>query len=378
MTEPKRTKRGQARYVYRWWEGEVRRKASFDRKADRDAFRDEIRRRQQSHGLLAFERDVTLDALVEAYWRLHAVPNLEASTRSVYAQQWGKWIQPRLGGYQLRAISTRVVHRQLIDEMRQANAGEPTIRYTLAVLQSILRFAVVEGRIEFNPVAAVTKPRVRRSRQVEPVPPATVERLRGLLNDETPRSSRSWPMPACVLKRRWHCKPRTSPTASSSCGGRTSTASSCRTPRPAAIEQSTCWLRWPPISPSGDWPAVSAAGCSFPHQPASRGASTTGTTSGTGASSLRRGASVSPPRSRTTCADRSSRYWRGKAGRCSTSPARQGTASRSATGTTPGYSSRSTRPSARAPRPRSAPPASRGLMASRLSLRTRSGRRGPR
>lgn len=75
------------------------------------------------------------------------------------------------------------MHRQLIDEMRQANAGEPTIRYTLAVLQSIPRFAVVEGRIEFNPVAAVTKPRVRRSRQVEPVPPATVEHLRGLLND---------------------------------------------------------------------------------------------------------------------------------------------------------------------------------------------------
>ncbi len=183
MSEPKRTKRAQARYLYRWWEGDVRRKASFDRKADRDAFRAEIRRRQQSQGLVALERDVTLDALVEDYWRLHAVPNLEASTRSAYAQQWGKWIQPRLGSYQLRAISTRVVHRQLIDELRQANAGEPTVRYALAVLQSILRFAVVEGRIDFNPVAAVTKPPVRRSRQVEPVPPATVERLRGLLND---------------------------------------------------------------------------------------------------------------------------------------------------------------------------------------------------
>jgi integrase len=181
MSEPKRAKRARARYVYRWWESEVRRKASFDRKADRDAFRDELRRRQQSHGLVSLERDVTLDALVEDFWRLHAVPNLEASTRAAYAQQWGKWIQPRLGGYQLPPITPRVVHHQLLDEMRRAGAGEPTVRYALAVLQSILRFAATEGRIDSNPAAAVTKPPAHRSRQVAPVPPETVERLRGLL-----------------------------------------------------------------------------------------------------------------------------------------------------------------------------------------------------
>ena len=32
-------------------------------------------------------------------------PNLERQTRASYKQQWGKWIQPRLGDYELRALT---------------------------------------------------------------------------------------------------------------------------------------------------------------------------------------------------------------------------------------------------------------------------------
>jgi integrase len=160
----------------------VRRKRTFDRKSDRDAFRDRRRRAQQlGHDLateLLLEDDLTLSAWVEEWWARHAVPNLEASTRRTYKQQWGKWIQPRLGSYELRALTPRIVNTQLVQAMRKAGAGEPTVRRCLAVLQSMLRLAVTEQRIAVNPVDLVEKPSGLPDGQIEPIAPATVEAMR--------------------------------------------------------------------------------------------------------------------------------------------------------------------------------------------------------
>ena len=50
------------------------------------AFSDELDRRKRLGGVVDLDRGrVTLAVFVETYWQLHAVPNLAATTRDVYA-----------------------------------------------------------------------------------------------------------------------------------------------------------------------------------------------------------------------------------------------------------------------------------------------------
>jgi integrase len=170
------------KWIDRWREGDTRRQRTFDRKGDRDAFRDRRRRTQQLGRALSdellLEKDLTLAAWVEQWWARHAVPNLESQTRASYKQQWGKWIKPRLGSYELRALTPRVINEQLVAKMRKAGAGEPTVRLCLALLQSMLRLAAIEERITANPIDLIAKPSALPDGQLDPVAPAVVETLR--------------------------------------------------------------------------------------------------------------------------------------------------------------------------------------------------------
>jgi len=174
-------RKGNGKWVDRWREGGRHRQRTFDRRGDRDAFRRERIRRQQLGGLVRLEHDVTLAEFIEDYWRLHAIPNLEAQTRRTYRQQWGKHILPRLGEYELRAITAQVILRELVEPMRRAGAGDPTLLQVLAVLQAIFAYAVSTDRVTDNPVRRVKKPRQHGGREVPPVPPTTVEHLRARL-----------------------------------------------------------------------------------------------------------------------------------------------------------------------------------------------------
>jgi integrase len=93
-----------------------------------------------------------------------------------------------LGGWQLQAITAKVITRQFVAAMRRAGAGDATIVYALAVLQSVLSFAVAEGRIVENPVRAVRKPSKAVERDVPPVAPAQVEAMRVLLRARSTRT----------------------------------------------------------------------------------------------------------------------------------------------------------------------------------------------
>jgi integrase len=166
-----------AKHVYRYWDGSHYRQRTFDRKSDKDLFMAELRRRRQLGGVLQISADVTLAEFVEEWWELYVIPNLEDNTQASYLQQWGKYLLPRLGGYKLRAITPRVVHR-FSAELLRAGVGEPTVRYALAVLQSIMSFAVAEERVAINAVAAVRKPSGSPSRQVDPIEPLVVEQMR--------------------------------------------------------------------------------------------------------------------------------------------------------------------------------------------------------
>jgi len=162
-----------AKHTYRWWDGDVYRQATFTTKADKADFVTEVRRRRRLGLSLSSEpeeNDPRLDEFIEDYWRLHAIPHLGHATRRTYEQEWVKWILPRLGSYRLRQLSARMIVRQLVEPMRRAGAGEQTVRTTLAVLQSILAFALTEERVPETLCARCANPaqtshgRCRRSR----------------------------------------------------------------------------------------------------------------------------------------------------------------------------------------------------------------------
>jgi integrase len=167
------------RYELRWREGGRRRGRTFDRKKDAENFEADRRRRKQL-GQAAVPDDVMLREFVETYWRLHAVPNLASSTRDFYARTWAKHILPRLGDYTVRELTPRRLHR-FREELERAGVGTATVRKAMAIVQSILSFAVAEELVEYNAAASVRKPRYERAREPHIFSPAAVEQMRSRL-----------------------------------------------------------------------------------------------------------------------------------------------------------------------------------------------------
>ena len=90
---------------------------------------------------------------------------------------WGVHVHDRLGQRELRTITPKVLTRFPAD-LEHAGVGTATVRKALALIQSILSFAVVEERVEFNAAAAVRKPRYEHAREPHIFLPLEVEELR--------------------------------------------------------------------------------------------------------------------------------------------------------------------------------------------------------
>lgn len=174
------------RWELRWREAGRRRSRTFDRKGDAVTFEsDRVRRKQLGHA--AIPDDVRLAEFVETYWRLHAIPNLAPSTREFYKLTWVNHIMPRLGEHGVRELTPKRLSR-FREELERAAVGVATVRKTMAILQSILSFAVAEELIEFNPAASVRKPRYERAREPHIFLPAEVELIRGRLTTQRDRT----------------------------------------------------------------------------------------------------------------------------------------------------------------------------------------------
>ena len=169
------------KYEVRWLEGGKHPSRSFDRKGDADAF-DLERKRQRQLGALAptvMRSRITLaEFMAEDWWPRYAIPNLADDTRRRYLEVWGQHLLPRLGDYELRAITPWLVEDFRAD-LERAKLGAPSVRKAMMLLQGILRRAVVRGLIASNPVQAVGKPKQRPGRAPQPLAPEVVERIRG-------------------------------------------------------------------------------------------------------------------------------------------------------------------------------------------------------
>jgi integrase len=167
------------KWELRWREAGRRRSRTFDRKKDAENFESDRRRRRQL-GQAAVPDDVPLREFSKTYWRLHAIPNLAPSTRDFYRLALSNHIVPRLGDYGMRELTPKRLAR-FREELERAGVGPATVRKSMAIVQSILSFAVAEELVEFNAAAAVRKPQYERAREPHVFLPAEVERIRGKL-----------------------------------------------------------------------------------------------------------------------------------------------------------------------------------------------------
>src|SRR3954447_5869567 len=189
MIEKRQRKRRDGRpynvWRVRWYDatgGE--RSRTFDRAADAQAFEAKVRTLKRADDLSQLDAGKeTLAEFAAEWWELYAVGNLARNTLKGYAATWNTHVLPRLGGYRLRDLSPEVIVG-FRTELETAGVGRDAIRKALAMLQGILQRAVEWERIQGNPVKAVRKPRPERRRAVRPLPPATVESVRGVLLDD--------------------------------------------------------------------------------------------------------------------------------------------------------------------------------------------------
>lgn len=176
MSVRRRPDRGNRPEV-RWKEGGRHRSRLFDKVRDAEAFDREIKRNKQLGTLASsvLQSHMTLtDFVRDEWWPKYAIPNLDQSTREVYAQTWAKDLLPRVGGYELRELTPAVVE-DLRAQLHAANVGEPTQIKALGILQGICKRAVVRGLIPSNPVLPVDKPRQTTRPQLDPLAPVVVE-----------------------------------------------------------------------------------------------------------------------------------------------------------------------------------------------------------
>ena len=171
------------KYQVRWREGGRQKARLFDRKGDADAFDLEQRRRRQLGGLASqvIQAKMTLaQFVVDEYWPNYAMRNLTSGTRQNYLDVWGKHLDDRLGGYELREITPALVD-DFLRQLEKAGVGRPRQQTALTLLSGVLSHAAVRDKIQVNPVRQVRKPKLERKPTPQPLAPHTVETIRAIM-----------------------------------------------------------------------------------------------------------------------------------------------------------------------------------------------------
>jgi integrase len=165
----------------RWREGgrgSRARARTFDRKGDAVAFDDELRRRRRlgELGALAGSGE-TLDRYVSESWaRLHGI-TLAPKTARHYTSLYDVHIGPYLGALKLSELTPEVIATWQAERIK-AGGGRVAVRQALTLLGNILQRAMESGRLGRNSARLVRKVPAPRRREVRPLAPATVEKLR--------------------------------------------------------------------------------------------------------------------------------------------------------------------------------------------------------
>lgn len=178
--EKRSTQRG-TRWTVRYRESGRNRRETFDSRKDAEAYEAQVRLAQRSGTLRALDGgQIELAVFGEKWWTEYVKPRLATATRHSYAHAWNHHVLPYLGRRPLREITPRVIDSWRA-ELERSGLGAPTVRKSMAVLQSCMQRAVVWDEIPANPCREVRKPNGKRARVIVPLTPVQVEAMRRFL-----------------------------------------------------------------------------------------------------------------------------------------------------------------------------------------------------
>ena len=169
---------GSVRWKVRWRQGGRYRARTFDRKGDATNFAADVRRRQQVGTLATIDSGrITLAEYVSETWSKAYRASLSESTRRRYGHLYDRHILPELGPLTLIEITPDVISRWQSDRLA-AGGGPVAVRNAATLLGGILQRALESGHLQSNPARAVRKSAVPRRKEVRPLAPVVVERMR--------------------------------------------------------------------------------------------------------------------------------------------------------------------------------------------------------
>lgn len=188
--EPVTRKDGSRGWKTRWRESGRERARTFALKRDADAWDREVARRKQL-GPLAVQQltargGPTLGDWIEQRWAIEHATLLADSTRERYADVYSVHIAPWLDDVPLGHFSAPLLYAWQAGRIK-AGVSPGTIRKARTLLSSVLRHAAESGAIIANPLSLVRAPRPAPRDAVQPLSPATVERLRSAMLKPPPR-----------------------------------------------------------------------------------------------------------------------------------------------------------------------------------------------
>lgn len=174
----------------RWREHGQNRSRLFDRRKDAEAFDRELKRRRQLGPLAMQQLTVrggpTLGQWITERWGPEHAATLAPSTRERYANAYAVHIAPWLDDVPLQEITVAALRAWQTERIR-AGVGPGSIHKCRTVLSSILRHAAESEVIAANPLSLVRAPKSGQKDAVQPLSPATVERVRALMRNPPPR-----------------------------------------------------------------------------------------------------------------------------------------------------------------------------------------------
>jgi integrase len=186
-----RVERGeQLFWEVRWRERASQRSRRFDRRGDALDFDAELRRRRQL-GPLAFQQltsrgGPTLGWWIAERWAPEHAVTLAPSTRERYANVYAVHIAPWLDDVPLAELTVAVLRGWQAERIK-AGVGPGTIDKCRTLLSSVLRHAAESEAIAGNPLSLVRAPKQHHRDAVQPLAPATVERIRAAMLDPPSR-----------------------------------------------------------------------------------------------------------------------------------------------------------------------------------------------
>lgn len=173
-------KTSSGKWKVRYRSGGNSRSKTFDLRKDAEAFDLQIRRERQTRGLVMVETGkIKVRDFMARFYETQEhewAPN----TRNQYRQYIQAWINPMLGGYELREL-TPMLLVEWKAELEKRGVGSPTVLKMMSLMSKMLNRAVLAGELQVNPLREVSRPKQSQKMAPAPLSPVEIETLRSLV-----------------------------------------------------------------------------------------------------------------------------------------------------------------------------------------------------